>query len=140
MYTVVRAVAVRDLPVPVFQFLSLSNKMGNSLLVVRDINHIYIVIERKDVDSMSIFKRKFNTTTLLERECRRLERERNEAYAKLEALSAYQNDYEELIANVRRLKKRYEELILQNQTITEHYKNELEKVIKPSKSPRRKNS
>lgn len=119
---------------------SLSNKMDNSLLVVRDINHIYIVIERKDVDSMSIFKRKFNTTTLLERECRRLERERNEAYAKLEALSAYQNDYEELIANVRRLKKRYEELILQNQTITEHYKNELEKVIKPSKSPRRKNS
>lgn len=97
-------------------------------------------IQRKDVDSMSIFKRKFNTTTLLERECRRLERERNEAYAKLEALSAYQNDYEDLIANVRRLKKRYEELILQNQTITAHYKNELEKIIKPNKSPSRKNS
>ena len=131
----------READIPIAPSLySLSNKMDNSLLVVRDINHIYIVIERKDVDSMSIFKRKFNTTTLLERECRRLERERNEAYAKLEALSAYQNDYEELIANVRRLKKRYEELILQNQTITEHYKNELEKVIKPSKSPRRKNS
>ena len=26
---------------------SLSNKMGNSLLAVRDINHKYIVVERK---------------------------------------------------------------------------------------------
>lgn len=81
---------------------------------------------------MSIFKRKLNTTTLLKRECRRLERERNDAYAKLETLSEYQKDYEKLIADVHRLKNRYEELILQNQTITEHYKAELEKVIKPS--------
>ena len=35
---------------------SLSNKMDNSLLAVRDINHKYIVVERRKVNERMVFK------------------------------------------------------------------------------------
>lgn len=79
---------------------------------------------------MSIFKSNNKTTiTLLKKECKRLEKERNDAYAKLEAIQKYQIDYEELINDVKRLKKRYEKLIEKTEKISDDYKRKLEGIV-----------
>lgn len=79
---------------------------------------------------MNIFNRNRTTISLLKRECKRLEKERNEAYAKLESIKKYQADYEELLDEVHKLKDRYERLIKQNENISKGYKEELEKITK----------
>lgn len=79
---------------------------------------------------MKFFNKDKTTISLLKKECKRLERERNDAYAKLESIKKYQADYEELLEEVHKLKDKYAQLIQQNESITKSYKEELEKITK----------
>ena len=83
---------------------------------------------------MFIFKskKKENSVTLWKNECKRLEQERNAAYAELESIKKYKEDYEGLIEEAKSLKKRYETLINQTEKLVNGYKQELDKVIQTS--------
>lgn len=79
---------------------------------------------------MSLFQNNKKTVSLYQKECRRLERERNELFAQLNSIKQYKKQYEDLIAEVTRLKNRYEALISQTVSISNEYKEKLENVIK----------
>ena len=83
---------------------------------------------------MSIFRNKNGndkeTISLYQKECKRLEKERNELLAELNAIKGYKQQYEDLIDEVTQLKNRYEVLIGQTEAISTEYKEKLEEALK----------
>lgn len=69
------------------------------------------------------------TITLLQKENKRLEQERNDLLAKLHEIEQYKEDYEKLIDEVKIVKEKYESLTVNTETIFEEYKDKLENVI-----------
>lgn len=87
---------------------------------------------------MSIFHRtekvnKKTTISLLQKECTRLEKERNALLARLHEIEQYKQDYEDLIRQTAALKARYEDLIARTEDITDEYKKSLEDIQKENK-------
>lgn len=66
---------------------------------------------------------------LLERECIRLEKERNDLYYKLEQIKKYKDEYETLIGELKALKKKYLELIDKSTDVINSYTAKLEKEV-----------
>lgn len=62
--------------------------------------------------------------------CKKLERENSKLRGELEAVKRYKEDYEDLIASVNFLKRRYEYLIDQAEELENSYKDELENILK----------
>lgn len=83
---------------------------------------------------MNIFRNKSNndkeTISIYKKECKRLEKERNELLAKLDSIEEYKQQYEDLIAEAMQLKNRYEVLISKTETIGNAYKEKLEYITK----------
>ena len=83
---------------------------------------------------MNIFRNKSNnnkeTVSMYKKECKRLERERNELLEKLNSIEDYKTQYEDLIAEAMQLKNRYEVLISKTETIGNAYKEKLEYITK----------
>lgn len=69
------------------------------------------------------------TITLLQKENRRLEEERNRLLAKLHEIEQYKEDYEKLIDDVKIMKEKYESLTVNTERIFEEYRGKLENVI-----------
>lgn len=69
------------------------------------------------------------TITLLQKENRRLEEERNRLLAKLYEIEQYKEDYEKLIDDVKIMKEKYESLTVNTERIFEEYRGKLENVI-----------
>ena len=69
------------------------------------------------------------TITLLQKENKRLEEERNRLLAKLHEVEQYKEVYEKLIDETKILKERYERLTVKTEEIFEEYKSKLENVI-----------
>ena len=61
--------------------------------------------------------------------CKKLERENSKLRGELEAVKSYKNDYEDLIASLSLLKRRYEYLIEQGESLYNLYKEELDNVL-----------
>ena len=83
---------------------------------------------------MNIFRNKSNnnkeTVSMYKKECKRLERERNELLERLNSIEDYKTQYEDLIAEAMQLKNRYEVLISKTETIGNAYKEKLEYITK----------
>lgn len=77
---------------------------------------------------MKLFMRnnKKETITLLKKEIKRLEQERNELYTELVAIKDYKQQYEGLIAEVAGLKAKYVKLIEKAESIGNEYKEKLQ--------------
>lgn len=69
------------------------------------------------------------TITLLQKENKRLEKERNELLAKLHEIEQYKEDYVNLINETKIIKARYEDLISNAESVYSDYKNKLEEII-----------
>lgn len=69
------------------------------------------------------------TITLLQKENKRLEKERNELLAKLHEIEQYKEVYENLINETKIIKARYEDLISNAESVYSDYKNKLEEII-----------
>lgn len=69
------------------------------------------------------------TITLLQKENKRLEEERNRLLAKLYEIEQYKEDYEKLIDDVKIMKEKYESLTVNTERIFEEYRGKLENVI-----------
>ncbi len=69
------------------------------------------------------------TITLLQKENKRLEKERNELLTKLHEIDQYKEDYENLINKVSIIKERYESLTVNAERILEEYKGKLGTVV-----------
>ena len=69
------------------------------------------------------------TITLLQKENKRLEKERNELLAKLHEIEQYKVDYVNLINETKIIKARYEDLISNAESVYSDYKNKLEEII-----------
>ncbi len=80
---------------------------------------------------MNIFKKNNDkdTVALWKKEAKRLEKERNELYNKLEAIKNYKEKYQDLIEEAKKLKDRYTQLIEQTNSIANQYKKNLESII-----------
>jgi len=61
--------------------------------------------------------------------CKKLERENSKLRGELEAVKNYKNDYEDLIASLSFLKRRYEYLVEQGESLYNLYKEELDNVL-----------
>ena len=85
---------------------------------------------------MSIFKKKDDPETiqLWKDRCKKLERENSRLRGELEAVKRYKNDYEDLIAGVSFLKRRYEYLVDQGEELYNMYKDELDGVLEAAES------
>lgn len=79
---------------------------------------------------MSLFKSNKTTISLYQKECRKLERERNELFAQLNAIQNYKQQYEDLMEEVKKLKNRYSNIIRETEALSEEYKKKLEKLTK----------
>ena len=73
---------------------------------------------------------KKETISMYKKECKRLERERNELLERLNSIEEYKQQYEDLIAEAMQLKNRYEVLISETETIGNAYKEKLEYITK----------
>ena len=73
---------------------------------------------------------KKETISIYKKECKRLERERNELLERLNSIEDYKTQYEDLIAEAMQLKNRYEVLISKTETIGNAYKEKLEYITK----------
>lgn len=73
---------------------------------------------------------KKETISIYKKECKRLERERNELLERLNSIEDYKTQYEDLIAEAMKLKNRYEVLISKTETIGNAYKEKLEYITK----------
>ena len=73
---------------------------------------------------------KKETISIYKKECKRLERERNELLERLNSIEEYKQQYEDLIAEAMQLKNRYEVLISKTETIGNAYKEKLEYITK----------
>lgn len=62
--------------------------------------------------------------------CKKLERENSMLRGELEAVKRYKEDYEDLIASVGFLKRRYEYLVKQADDIEQRYKDDLDEILK----------
>lgn len=69
------------------------------------------------------------TITLLQKENKRLEEERNRLLAKLHEIEQYKEVYEKMIDEVKIMKEKYESLTVNTERIFEEYKGKLENVI-----------
>lgn len=69
------------------------------------------------------------TITLLQKENKRLEEERNRLLAKLHEIEQYKETYEKLIDEAKIVKEKYENLTVNTERIFEEYKGKLENVI-----------
>lgn len=67
------------------------------------------------------------TTSLWEKETERLKAERDNLLAKLDSISRYKQDYENLISEAKQLKDRYQNLIAMTENLFQEYKSKLEK-------------
>lgn len=74
-----------------------------------------------------------DTVSLWKKECKRLEKERNNLLAELNAVKEYKKRYEDLINEVSKLKDRYLKLMKQTESLSDEYKKKLEKIIKTAK-------
>lgn len=83
---------------------------------------------------MNIFRNKSNndkeTVSMYKKECKRLERERNELLERLNSIEDYKTQYEEMLSDVKRLKNVYEILIKKNEKTGNEYKEKLEYITK----------
>lgn len=79
---------------------------------------------------MSLFKSNKTTISLYQKECRKLERERNELFAQLNAIQNYKQQYEDLMEEVKKLKNRYSNIIHETEALSAEYKKKLEKLTK----------
>lgn len=79
---------------------------------------------------MSLFKSNKTTISLYQKECRKLERERNELFAQLNAIQNYKQQYEDLMEEVKKLKNRYNNIIHETEALSAEYKKKLEKLTK----------
>lgn len=68
--------------------------------------------------------------SLYQKECKRLEKERNDLLDELNAIRQYEQQYKNLITEVTRLKNNYEVLITQTKSISNEYKKKLQNAIK----------
>ena len=74
------------------------------------------------------------TIQLWKDRCKKLERENSRLRGELEAVKRYKNDYEDLIAGVSFLKRRYEYLVDQGEELYNMYKDELDGVLEATES------
>lgn len=72
------------------------------------------------------------TLALLQKENRRLEKERNDLLAKLHEIEQYKEDYEKLMDETKIMKEKYENLLIKTEGIFEEYKCKLENEISNS--------
>lgn len=79
---------------------------------------------------MSLFKSNKTTISLYQKECRKLERERNELFAQLNAIQNYKQQYEDLMEEVKKLKYRYSNIIRETEALSAEYKKKLEQLTK----------
>ena len=73
---------------------------------------------------------KKETISIYKKECKRLERERNELLEKLNLIEDYKTQYEDMISDVKRLKNVYEILIKKTERVGNEYKEKLEQITK----------
>ena len=73
---------------------------------------------------------KKETVSIYKKECKRLERERNELLEKLNLIEDYKTQYEDMISDVKRLKNVYEILIKKTERVGNEYKEKLEQITK----------
>lgn len=80
---------------------------------------------------MKIFnlKRDPDSINLWKKECKRLEKERNQLFAELESLKGYKQQYQDLISEVSQLKDKYTKLIGQVESIGDEYKEKLQGIV-----------
>lgn len=67
-------------------------------------------------------------TVLWKKEAKRLKAERDSLLAKLNSVSRYKQDYEDLISETKLLKERYQNLIDQMEDLFQEYKAALERL------------
>ena len=80
---------------------------------------------------MNIFKKNADpdSVALWKKEYKRLEQERNAAYAELESIKDYKQQYKDLIDEVSQLKDKYTKLIQQVESIGDEYKKKLQAIV-----------
>ena len=74
---------------------------------------------KRDPDSINLWKK----------ECKRLEKERNQLFAELQLIKGYKQQYQDLIHEVSQLKDKYTKLIKQTESIGDEYKEKLQEIV-----------